>query len=125
MGTKANNWVTRQATKKSWYNFYFLTSLFSFFFFLLAFGLWFYYVIKNKTDLDNSGMGIIILVPPFFFILISLLASCLARFHYYKKNLRIDNAIFVVIGLLTIPVILFGLLSFALTIGLTINICKT
>jgi hypothetical protein len=125
MGTKANNWVTRQATKKSWYNFYFWTSLFSLFFFLLAFGLWVYYVIKNKTDLDNSGMGIIILIPPLFLILISLLASSLARFNYNKKNLTTDNIKFVFIGLLTIPVTFFGLLSFVLTIVFTFNIFMT
>ena len=114
MGTKANNWVAQKATKKKWHNYYFLSSFFSFMLFVLAFGLLF--IKTYNKDIDNSGMALVIIIPPLIMTVILLLASSLTRFYYYKKNIKIDNAIFVIMGLLTIPVLLFGLLCFGLTI---------
>jgi len=121
MRTKVNNWVTLQAANKSYYNFYFCVSLLSLIFFMVAFGIYIYSITNYHTDLDNSGMGLIILVPPVIMTLLLFFASSLSRFYYLPKNIKIDNAVFVIMGLLTIPVTLFGLSCFDLIIRFSVN----
>jgi len=122
MGIKAINWASLQSTKKSWHNYFFYSALFTLLFFSAAFGLWIYLVTKNNSDIDNSGMALIIFVPPVIMTVILLLSGAYTRFYCYKRNVKVDYAAFVLLGVLTVPVSLFGLLSIVAVVLLAIEL---
>ncbi|MBS1566680.1 MAG: hypothetical protein JST39_20010 [Bacteroidetes bacterium] len=62
-----------------------------------------------SDNLDNSGMGIFILVPPFGMCVLLLVMSHLELFHYQKKNIKSKRAVYVIMGLLAAPMLLAGL----------------
>ncbi|MDR3712854.1 MAG: hypothetical protein P4L51_08565 [Puia sp.] len=90
--------------RKFFYRTFFWVSLFSLLSFFIRFGYW-----LSSVDIDNGGMGLIIFVPPIIMSVLLLIMSLLALFYYMKKGIKVSGGVFVVMFLLSIPVLLFGI----------------
>ena len=104
MTLKTPDWLNVWATRKAFYRVFFGVSLFS----LLSFFIWFGYW-ASSADIDNSGMGLIIFVPPIIMSVLLLAMSVLALFGNLKKGIKISGWLFVAMFLTSIPVLLFGI----------------
>jgi len=93
---RLNTWAAR----KDFYRACLLISLFSLLIFLIVWG----YIFLLSRD---AGSGFTALIfPPIMMSVLLLFMSCLALFYYMKKGVKISRVVFVVMVLLSIPVIL-------------------
>lgn len=111
IGPKTKSWLIVQSDRIKWYRLLIFLSLSALILFVLAFGLWAKYVSESKMNLDNSGMGLVVFIPPVTMALILLFASILAWYLNFKKDIRTNNVIFAVMGLLILPVSLLAICS--------------
>jgi len=112
MPSKVASWLASLTTKRIFYWIYLLISLFSMS--LVAIFAISFFMAK---DIDNSGMGLIIMVIPVGMTALLLYMSLLALFHYLKKRIIIPVGSFIFMFLLSIPVLLFGLLMLSMWFG--------
>lgn len=116
IGTKTKNWLSIQADKIKWYKLFIYLSLTTLFLFAVAVGLWIKFVTDKSINLDNSGMGLVIFIPPIIMTLILLFASIFTWYLHFKKDIKTNNIIFAIMGLLVLPVSLLAICSIVWTI---------
>lgn len=111
LGIKTKNWLSIQADKIKWYNQFIYLSLSTLFLFAIALSLWIKFVMDNSINLDNSGMGLVIFIPPIMMTLILLSTSIITRYLNFKKNIKTNNIVFAIMALLIVPVTLLAICS--------------
>jgi len=92
----------------------YLITVFSFLSFSFLFVYWFYSSLN--ANIDNSGMGLIIAVPPLLLTALLLFMSSRALFYDFKKGQKISRGNFIMMGLLSLPVFIFGILCVILLV---------
>lgn len=100
-----SGWLNELAATKAIYRVVLWISLFSIVSFSILLVKW----VLASTDIDNSGMGLIVLIPPVGMCLLLMLMSGLALFYNMKRGIKISRGIFIVMIFLSIPTLLFGI----------------